>query len=48
MPPRVYTTSYTQPLHRIYGVKIRFAGIGTVYSFSLKDLKTGILFDGSF
>lgn len=45
---RVYTTAYTQPLHRIYGVKIRFAGIGMVDSFVLKDTKTGTHFDGSF
>jgi hypothetical protein len=45
---QVYKTSYTQPLHKIYGVKIRFAGVGTVDSFSLKDLKTGSMFDGSF
>lgn len=43
---KVYTVRYTKRLHRIYGVKIRFAGIGTVDSFSLKDLKTGALFDG--
>jgi hypothetical protein len=45
---RVYETQYTKPLRRIYGVKIRFAGIGTIDSFSLRDLKTGTLFDGSF
>ncbi|NEU70196.1 hypothetical protein GK091_25185 [Spirosoma agri] len=45
---QVYKTSYTKPLHRIYGVKIRFAGVGTVDSFSLNDLKTGSVFDGSF
>lgn len=45
---KVYTTHYTRPLHRIYGASIRFAGIATVKSFSVKDLKTGALFDGSF
>lgn len=45
---QVYKTSYTQPLNQIYGVKIRFAGVGTVDFFSLKDLKTGAIFDGSF
>ncbi len=44
----VYKTSYTLPLHQIYGIKIRFAGLGTVDSFSLKDLKTGSVFDGGF
>jgi len=44
----VYKTRYTRPLRRIYGVKIRFAGIGTVNSLSLKDLKTGAVFDGNF
>ncbi len=45
---QVYKTGYTQPLHQIYGVKIRFAGVGTVDSFSLKDLKTGSISDESF
>lgn len=45
---QVYKTSYNQPLHQIYGVKIRFAGVGTVDSFMLKDLKTGSIFDESF
>lgn len=45
---KVYETAYTKPLHNIYGVKIRFSGIGTVHSFTLRDLKTGTLFDGSF
>jgi len=45
---KVYETHYTQPLERIYGVKIRFAGIGTINTFSLKDLKSGQVFDGSF
>ncbi|GAB3018610.1 hypothetical protein [Spirosoma pulveris] len=45
---KVYETRYTKPLNTIYGVKIRFSGIGTVHSFVLKDLKTGTLFDGNF
>ncbi|CAN5272979.1 hypothetical protein BH09BAC4_BH09BAC4_11940 [soil metagenome] len=45
---QVYKTHYTQPLHQIYGVKIRFAGVGTVDAFSLNDLKTKSIFDGSF
>ena len=45
---RVHTIRYTKPLHRIYGANIRFAGLGTVESFSMKDLKTGALFDGNF
>ncbi|GAB3794085.1 hypothetical protein GCM10028819_06990 [Spirosoma humi] len=45
---QVYKTSYTLPLHQIYGVKIRFAGVGTVDSFSLKGLKSGSIFEGNF
>lgn len=45
---KVYETHYKQPLARIYGVKIRFAGIGTINTFSLKDLKSGQVFDGNF
>jgi hypothetical protein len=45
---RVYQTVYTKPLDAIYGIKIRFSGIGTVHSFTLKDLKKGNLFDGNF
>ncbi len=44
----VYETRYAQPLRQIYGVKIRFSGIGTVNSFSLKDLKSNRLFSGNF
>ncbi|GAB4020098.1 hypothetical protein GCM10028808_60110 [Spirosoma migulaei] len=44
----VYETHYTTPLQRVYGVRIRFSGIGTVNSFLLKDLKTNKVFDGSF
>lgn len=44
----VYRTHYKKPLHQIYGIKIRFAGVGTVDSFSLKDLKTGALFNEGF
>ncbi|MBD2756811.1 hypothetical protein [Spirosoma validum] len=45
---KVYETHYTKPLKRVYGVRIRFSGVGTVNSFVLKDLKTGKVFDGSF
>ncbi|RIV19077.1 hypothetical protein DYU11_26650 [Fibrisoma montanum] len=45
---QVYEASYQHPLHRVYGVNIRFAGIGTINSFSLKDLKTGKAFAGNF
>ncbi|MGA0556283.1 hypothetical protein ACO2Q8_06520 [Larkinella sp. VNQ87] len=44
----VYETRYTQPLRRIYGVRIQFAGVGTVESFALKDRKTGAVFNGNF
>ncbi|WP_266364095.1 hypothetical protein [Tellurirhabdus rosea] len=45
---KVYTARYDRPLRRIYGVNLRFAGIGTVHAFTLKDLKSGAVFDGSF
>lgn len=45
---QVYQTRYKVPLKRIYGVTVEFAGVGTVNSFSLKDLKTGKAFDGNF
>ena len=45
---QVYKTSYTQPLHQIYGVKIRFAGVGTIDSFSLRALKTNSIVEGNF
>lgn len=45
---QVFSINYKQPLKQIYGVEITFAGIGTVYSVSLKDNKTGKKFDGNF
>lgn len=45
---KAYEAHYTQPLHHIYGTKIKFAGVGTVDSFSVRDLKTGALFTGNF
>ncbi|WP_338876334.1 hypothetical protein WBJ53_11865 [Spirosoma sp. SC4-14] len=45
---KVYETQYTKPLRRIYGVKIRFSGIGTIHSFTLKDLRTNKSFSGNF
>jgi hypothetical protein len=45
---KVYEASYTKPLHRVYGVNVRFSGIGTINAFALKDLKTGKRFNGSF
>lgn len=45
---KVYETQYTKPLRRIYGVKIRFAGIGAIHSFMLKDLRTNKTFAGNF
>ncbi|MBN8824557.1 MULTISPECIES: hypothetical protein [unclassified Spirosoma] len=45
---KVYETVYTKPMHQIYGIKIRFSGIGMVQSFLLKDLRTNKLFNGNF
>ncbi|MEZ0609286.1 hypothetical protein ACAW74_12255 [Fibrella sp. WM1] len=45
---RVYETRYKAPLKRVYGVTVEFAGVGTVNSVSLRDLKTGKAFDGNF
>jgi hypothetical protein len=45
---KVFSIDYKQPLKQIYGVEITFAGIGTVYSVSLQDIKTGKKFDGNF
>lgn len=45
---QVVTGQYTVPLRQIYGVKIRFAGVGSVQTYSLKDLKTGAVFNGNF
>ncbi len=45
---QVYQARYRQPLRRIYGAKIQFAGIGTIDSFQLRDLKTKRTFAGNF
>ncbi|GAB3714305.1 hypothetical protein GCM10027592_54000 [Spirosoma flavus] len=45
---KVYETNYNKSLRRVYGVRIQFAGIGTVDSFSLRDLKTQEVFPGNF
>ncbi|OIN60902.1 hypothetical protein [Arsenicibacter rosenii] len=45
---QVYQARYTKPLHQIYGVKIRFAGVGSIDSFQLRDLKTKKPFAGNF
>ncbi|PMD92485.1 hypothetical protein BWI97_20575 [Siphonobacter sp. BAB-5405] len=45
---QVFESTYTHPLQQIYGVSIRFSGVGTVSSLNLKDLNTGKLFQGSF
>ena len=44
----VYENSYQKPLRHIYGLDIMFAGIGTLRSVQLKDLKTGKRFAGNF
>ncbi|MHA4739833.1 hypothetical protein [Dyadobacter sp. MSC1_007] len=44
----VYKNTYKKPLRHIYGLDIMFAGIGTVRSVQLKDLKTGRQFSGNF
>jgi hypothetical protein len=44
----VYTAKYTYPLGEIYGLKISFAGIGTIHDVSLKDAKSGATFQNSF
>ncbi|AXY73893.1 hypothetical protein D3H65_07825 [Paraflavitalea soli] len=38
---KVFETVYQQPLGKLYGVNISFAGIGTVNKVLLKDLGTG-------
>jgi len=43
-----YKNTYQKPLRHIYGLDIMFAGIGTVRSVRLKDLKTGQQFAGNF
>ncbi|GAA4410756.1 hypothetical protein GCM10023187_35750 [Nibrella viscosa] len=45
---KVYEARYQKPLKRVYGVSIKFAGIGKVNSFTLKDVKTGNEFNGNF
>ncbi|MES2777379.1 MAG: hypothetical protein V4722_24585 [Bacteroidota bacterium] len=44
----LYKTSYNFPLNKLYGVKISFAGIGTVNTLLLKDLNTGERFHDGF
>lgn len=44
----VYKNTYKKALRHIYGLDIMFAGIGTVRSVRLKDLKTGKRFAGNF
>jgi len=45
---QVYEADYTQPLKKIYGIEIMFAGVGTIHSVSLIDLKTKKAFAGNF
>lgn len=44
----VYKNTYKKPLRHIYGLDIMFAGVGTIQSVQLKDLKTGKQFAGNF
>ncbi|MCF0074363.1 hypothetical protein LZD49_28020 [Dyadobacter sp. CY261] len=44
----VYKNTYQKPLRHIYGLDVMFAGIGTLRSVQLKDLKTGKRFAGNF
>ncbi|WP_353719263.1 hypothetical protein [Dyadobacter sp. 676] len=44
----VYKNTYKKALRHIYGLDIMFAGIGTVRSVQLRDLKTGKRFAGNF
>ncbi|WP_229212518.1 hypothetical protein [Dyadobacter soli] len=44
----VYQSTYNKALRHIYGLDIMFAGIGTIRSVRLKDLKTGKVFAGNF
>lgn len=44
----VYHIQYQQPIGKIYGVNISFAGIGTVHDLQLKDLRTGEVFRDGF
>lgn len=45
---QVYETTYSQSLKKIYGLDIMFAGVGTIHSVSLTDLKTKKSFSGNF
>jgi hypothetical protein len=44
----VFETDYKKPLKQIYGLGITFSGIGAIHSLTLKDRKTGKLFEGNF
>lgn len=44
----VYKNTYKKALRHIYGLDVMFAGIGTIRSVRLKDLKTGQQFAGNF
>lgn len=44
----IYALTYQQPLGKVYGVRISFAGIGTIHDVQLKDLRTGELFQDGF
>lgn len=43
-----FTGVYHKPLRHIYGLDIMFAGIGTVRSVQMRDLKSGQRFSGNF
>lgn len=45
---KVFETTYNRPLQRIYGLSVKFAGIGAVESVELKDAKGKAAFDGNF
>ncbi|MBD2701366.1 hypothetical protein IC229_12005 [Spirosoma sp. BT702] len=45
---KIYEARYQKSLRRVYGVRIQFAGIGTVDSFELRNLKTKEAFPGNF
>jgi len=44
----VFTGSYVSPLKKVYGVSIKFSGVGSIRSFYLRDNQTKELFPGSF
>lgn len=44
----VYSVGYQQPLGKVYGVRISFAGIGVIKSVQLKDLASGEIFNDGF